>query len=854
MISSMMRLGFVAVWVLIALPVSWLEAASLVPKTHAVLVGVDKYPDGKIKPRAHAEADVKALYDIIVNAEHLGADPKNVQLLLSKKSGDHKEATKANILAAVDNLVQNAGPDDLVIFAFFGQGCPLGEQVGFFGIDATAADRSKTSLIGADIAKKFDGLKAARFCAFIDINLTEFENSKDTARDLDLRSLSSIVMGDQDLPAAKRPKGRVMFLASSGLSATIQLDKHSLFGQIVIDGLKGKADRDGYEADGMVMVNELAKYLDDELPKIARVEGKTKDEKSQMAIVLRNPPADFAVSRTPKVAPLAEKRLDRFQDLIKGADLSKDIVAEGERFLSRMPTVKYQQELRKEYQKLADGSIKVPEFIKARAKIESDIKLPRKEALDYANRVEKALDKIDKSYFKQKDLGELAGGAVKGLYEFVNEPIPSDLSDRVANPKGLTKAEIVALLADARQSLHRREDLDERKADEATLKYLFARHLDKYSYYVEAETVRKFRADTSGSFTGIGIQVRREPSRDMLIVVTPIKDSPAYKAGVKTGDLIKEIKRDMDSEGNPYEKTEVINAVGLPLDDAVKKIVGKPGTKVRLVFERQGSPKPVELEFTRATINTESLFGVKRNDDDSWNFMLDDEQKIGYARIGSFQDNTHVELKNAITQLKKQGMKAFILDLRFCPGGKLTTALNIGDMFINDEVIVGIRYRGLGEQKVTGKKAGSELDFPMDVLLNRHSASASELVTACWQDHKRVTVVGDRSFGKGTVVTFSLFEPTGGILNLTTATFWRPSGKNLEKIMTNGKEDEDWGVTPNEGYRVKIGRHEETDLFEHLRKQEIIPRRDLKDTEPAKDFRDLQLQKALDHLREVVKS
>jgi carboxyl-terminal processing protease len=340
----------------------------------------------------------------------------------------------------------------------------------------------------------------------------------------------------------------------------------------------------------------------------------------------------------------------------------------------------------------------------------------------------------------------------------------------------------------------------------------------------------------------------------LLQVVSPIKDSPAYKAGVKTGDWIVKITRETDNEGNPLAKPEIISGVGLPLDEAVKKIVGKPGTKVRVSFEREGLTEPLEFELTRASIVTESVFGVKRNDDDSWDFMLDPVKKIGYARIGSFTGSTYIELRRAITALKKQGMKAFILDLRFCPGGRLDIALQIGDMFINDEMIVGIRYRGQGakdQNKINGKRFGSELDFPMAVLLNRFSASASELVTACWQDHKRVIVVGDRSFGKGTVVTLSPFAPTGGTLNLTTATFWRPSGKNLEKIMTSGKEDEDWGVKPD--IQVKLGKHEETDLFEHLRKQEIIPRRDIAPKEPAPAFRDVQLDRAVEAVLEKAK-
>ena len=646
------------------------------------------------------------------------------------------------------------------------------------------------------------------------------------------------------------------------MTSTIQLDKHSLFAQTLLDGMKGKADKDGYEADGVVMIGELVKYVEEELPKAARMLGKTKDEKSEAAIILRNPPTYFPIGRTPSVAPTAEKRLDRFKDIAVKAGVAKDIIAEGERFSSHAAT-KYQQELRKECQKLADGSVTVPDFLAVRSRIDDGSRLPCADAEEYAKGIQAAFASIAKSYFREKNFGELAAGGIEGLYQFADEPIPANLAARLSNAKFLTKNQIADLLADAHQNLHRREDLDDREvkdiggvqlirpAEEATLKYIFTRSLDRYSHYVDAESVRKFLADTSGQFRGIGIQIRRDPVRDLLQVVTPIKDSPAYKAGIKTGDWIVKVTREVDSDGRPLAEPEVIAGKGLPLDEAVKKIVGKPGTKVRVTFEREGEKKPIEFELTRAAIVTESLFGVKRNADDSWDFMLDPVKKIGYARIGSFTDTTHIELRKAINELKRQGMRGFILDLRFCPGGKLSTALTIGDMFIDDEMIVGIRYRGQEEEKKMGRKFGSELGFPMAVLVNRFSASASELVSACWQDHKRATIVGDRSFGKGTVVTYAYFEPTGGILNLTTATFWRPSGKNLEKIMTTGKEDEDWGVKPD--VQVKLGRHEETDLFEHLRKQEIIPRRDAPTKETPSAFRDVQLERAAEVVREQVK-
>jgi C-terminal peptidase prc len=852
MFAPILRASVLAT-LLLALSTNWLSAQTIAPKTYAILVGIDQYPDAKIKPRAHAEADVKALQELILSKDHLGADPKNVYMLVAKKGDKDGPATRTNILAAFDDVVAKAGVNDLVLFAFFGQGCPLGEHVGFFGTDGTAADRAKTALDGADIAKKLESLKSQRFCAFIDVNLNDFENAKDAVRELDLRGLAAIVMGDQDVPAYKRPRGRAMFIASNGLTATVQLEKNSLFAQTLIDGLKGKADKDGYEPDGVVTVPELVKYVDDELNKAARTLGKTKDEKAQTGIVLRNPPTHFIVGRTPAAVKTTEKRLADFRAISAKSDLKIDVTTEGERLLGNMPAVKYQQELRKAYQKLADSVITADEFLKNRDKIIADSRLTKVDAQNYATRVGRAIDMVQRTYFRDIDSGDLAGAAVRGLFENVNEPVPADLAGRLLNVKGIGSNQITSLLADAREYLGRREDLENLKAEENTIRYVFSRQLDRYSYYVDADVVRKFTADTSGNYTGIGVQIRRDPAKDLIVVITPIKGSPAYKAGVQAGDWIKQIKRVVDSDGKPLAAPEVINGEGLPIDDAIKKIVGNPNTKVTVVFEREGESQPIEVELTRARITTESVFGVKRKKDDTWDYMLDKEKKIGYARLGNFADNTHEELERAVDDLRNQGMKAFVLDLRFCPGGKLNTAYKVADLFIKNEMIVGVRYRGKAEQKIMGKRPDNDRDFPMAVLINRNSASASELVSACWQDHKRAVLVGDRTFGKGTVATYFQFQPTGGILNIASASFWRPNGKNLEKITTDGREDEDWGVQPNEGYRVKLGRHEETALFEHMRKQEIIPRKERveKNEEPA--FNDVQLAKALEYVRGVVK-
>ncbi len=208
---------------------------------------------------------------------------------------------------------------------------------------------------------------------------------------------------------------------------------------------------------------------------------------------------------------------------------------------------------------------------------------------------------------------------------------------------------------------------------------------------------------------------------------------------------------------------------------------------------------PLDFEIVRGKVQVESVLGVKRNRNDSWDFVLDPENRICYVRLTNFARNTADDLTRVMEYLKNTGgIKGLILDLRFNPGGLLTSAVTISDLFIDDGLIVTIRPRVGREQSYTGEHEGSLLDFPMVCLVNGHSASGSEIVSACLQDHKRALIVGERSYGKGSVQNIQPFED--GELKLTTASFWRPNGKNLNRSSTSGKEDAEWGVTPDRGY------------------------------------------------------
>jgi carboxyl-terminal processing protease len=254
------------------------------------------------------------------------------------------------------------------------------------------------------------------------------------------------------------------------------------------------------------------------------------------------------------------------------------------------------------------------------------------------------------------------------------------------------------------------------------------------------------------------------------------------------------------------------------------------------------------------------VLGHKLKENDEWDYVIDPESKVAYIRLTQFADSSARELKRVVADLAKKGdLKGLVLDLRFDPGGRLDAAVQICNMFIDDGLIVTIRPRDRKEAKFHGSdtdELGNRIpkysEFPIAVLVNGGSASASEIVSACLQDHKRAIIVGERSFGKGSVQNIVPFDATGAKIKLTTATFWRPSGKNLNRASTKGTEEEEWGVTPDKGFLVKLERKERDDLEEHFRNVEIIPNRDLP-SKLDKQFKDKQLDTALDYLRGQIK-
>jgi carboxyl-terminal processing protease len=327
--------------------------------------------------------------------------------------------------------------------------------------------------------------------------------------------------------------------------------------------------------------------------------------------------------------------------------------------------------------------------------------------------------------------------------------------------------------------------------------------LDPHSSYLDADAFKDLQVGTQGEFGGLGIEVGMEDG--FVKVVSPIEDTPAYKAGVKAGDLIVKL-----------DETPV---KGMSLNDAVKRMRGKPGTTIKLTISRKGVDKPIVLTLTRAVIKIRSVKST----------LLD--PGYGYVRVTQFQEHTGELLVEALNKLYKENkapLKGLILDLRNDPGGLLNGAVAVSAAFLKpDSLIVYTEgrtedakmrltasrehyLRPMQQDYLKNLPAGVK-DVPMVVLVNSGSASASEIVAGALQDHKRAVVMGTRTFGKGSVQTI-LPIGNGTAIKLTTARYFTPSGRSIQaKGIEPDIVVEDPAMPESEELRVR-----EADLDKHL--------------------------------------
>jgi len=438
--------------------------------------------------------------------------------------------------------------------------------------------------------------------------------------------------------------------------------------------------------------------------------------------------------------------------------------------------------------------------------------------------------------------------------------------------------DLLRLFADTLDQIDRNyvKEVSRRELMEAAIEGLLSK-LDAYSDYIPPDELETFKSGVESEFGGIGIQIGMEDGQ--LTVISPIFGSPAYRAGVLAGDRIVQIG-DKSTEG-------------LSLDEAVRRLKGKVGTSVTMSVMHAHNAQEQTVTLEREMIQIDTVLGERRRDDDTWDFMYDPQEKIGYIRLVAFGRDTADKLTEALEELQNQGLRGLVLDLRFNPGGLLTAAVEVSDLFLAKGVIVSTAGRNTQQRLWEAQEAGSYLDFPLVVLVNNYSASASEIVAACLQDHQRAVIVGERTWGKGSVQNVIELEEGRSALKLTTAGYQRPNGHNIHRFEGAADKDE-WGVRPDKGFEVKLSPQETARLLIVRRQRDILqpkgaaengeaaaaekpaeataPDKEPAATDRAKPaadqdpsgngdsngngkFVDRQLQKALEHLRrELAKS
>jgi carboxyl-terminal processing protease len=309
--------------------------------------------------------------------------------------------------------------------------------------------------------------------------------------------------------------------------------------------------------------------------------------------------------------------------------------------------------------------------------------------------------------------------------------------------------------------------------------------LDDYSVYLSPKKLPAFHKEVDLQFAGIGVDIVMDPKTKEL-TVAPWANSPASTAGILTGDRILRI----DKAG----------AQGLSLSDAYALLRGKKGAAVTLTVMHEGTDKPQEITIVRENVQGESVRGDTRDADGTWEFFLDGRDRIGYLRITTFTENTVNELRQALAWTTQQGMRGLVLDLRDNPGGYLDAGIGVCDLLIPSGVIVTTRGRNSRESHRANGKAPFTV-VPVAVVVNDQTASAAEIVAACLQDHHRAAIVGQRTYGKGTVQDLIELEQGCGVMKLTTKSYWRPSGKDIQRPR-NASASDDWGVSPDKGCQV----------------------------------------------------
>jgi len=343
--------------------------------------------------------------------------------------------------------------------------------------------------------------------------------------------------------------------------------------------------------------------------------------------------------------------------------------------------------------------------------------------------------------------------------------------------------------------------------------------LDPYTVMIWPKQKEDFEKLMTNEFTGIGIEISKQ--KGWLTVSSLLPDTPAYRSGLDAGDII--------------EAVDGLSTKNMSLTCAVRNITGPAGTEVTLTVRNPKEDETHDIVITRDKIVVRTIRGWKRTKQGEWLHFLDERQKIGYIRLTSFSEKTADDLEEVLDELEKEGLKGLILDLRSNTGGLLTSAIDVADKFIGKGLIVSTRPRYGMWTYASAEAENTHPDYPLAVLINSVSASASEIVAGALQDpmHKRAILVGERTHGKGSVQGITSYPEGGAQLKYTMAYYHLPSGDRVENRETVKREGrKDWGISPD--VEVKLTVEELRNMLEIQRGNDVLVKADHEDESTTK--------------------
>jgi carboxyl-terminal processing protease len=452
-----------------------------------------------------------------------------------------------------------------------------------------------------------------------------------------------------------------------------------------------------------------------------------------------------------------------------------------------------------------------------------DRKQLQAESKRFAQQVHGVIEQVVQSYVKPVRREDLMEAAIAGLYEAAGKPAPRNLRNQVRQAISMSSVlqvklgpdEVASrstqdpcekLLASMREELGNPEGLANADAVVICCNAM-TRLLDPHSGIVTAQEQQRSIGLDQESF-GVGLELRELLTASAPLVVEGVQlGSSAQRAGLRPGDIVTHIDGKPIAKVSPEKllalRNQRIFAETPPLtpDEAGKATPPEPPSAFRVTYHRPGQKEDRAAALLRERYRPESVLGVSRRDDNTWNYMLDEKARIALVRLTALSRGTSEDLRAVLADLAYKKVRGVILDLRWCPGGYLNESVDTADLFLGNALIATVKTRGREDVPYRSADQGKFRDFALVVLVNGDTSGGAELIAAAVQDHHRGVVVGQRTRGKASVQTPIPVGISGISFKLTTGTFHRPSGKNLHRFPESTSRD-DWGVIPDEDCRL----------------------------------------------------